>query len=338
MNTFPPISTNAKMPKYQQLVNNLLTDIETGVLKIGDRLPSINEASEDCYLSRDTVERAYTELHRIGVITSIFRKGYFITGINAKIKTKIFFLVGRMNESNKMLFNAFVDAVGKNVIVDVFTYNYKNDNFREIINNHLGNYHYYVIMPHLIEENAENIKTLKKISSERLVLLDNPFENFTGNYSSLWSKVGQDIFGLLKHSVTEMKHYDTLNLVLPNEDYFDSELLNGMREFCEEYGFEFQVLDGLKEEKMEVRNAYFVMDDTDLVEAIKQSQQNNWTLGQEIGVVSFGDACFKEVLAGGITVISAQPERFGALAAEIVTGNKKHQKHVPLSMVWRKSL
>ena len=150
--------------------------------------------------------------------------------------------------------------------------------------------------------------------------------------------MGQDIFGLLKHSVTEMKHYDTLNLVLPNEDYFDSELLNGMREFCEEYGFEFQVLDGLKEEKMEVRNAYFVMDDTDLVEAIKQSQQNNWTLGQEVGVVSFGDACFKEVLAGGITVISAQPERFGALAAEIVTGNKKHQKHVPLSMVWRKSL
>ena len=76
--TFTIKKSDSKLPKYQQLINSLLQDIEMGELKPGERLPSINEASEECYLSRDTVERAYTELHKMGVITSIFRKGYFI--------------------------------------------------------------------------------------------------------------------------------------------------------------------------------------------------------------------------------------------------------------------
>lgn len=187
---FAQAKQDSKTPKYQQLVNTLLIDIEKGDLKTGERLPSINEASEECYLSRDTVERAYSELHRLGVITSIFRKGYFISGKSAKTKTKIFFLVGKITENNKAIFNAFVNYAGKEVAVDIFTYNYKNDNFRDIINNHLGNYHYYVIMPHLIEETEENIKCLKKISGERLIFLEQTMPSLQNANSSILSNSG----------------------------------------------------------------------------------------------------------------------------------------------------
>ena len=98
--SFNSKSPDNKLPKYQQLVKSLLRDIELGDLKPGERLPSINEASEECYLSRDTVERAYTELHKMGAITSIFRKGYFISDSKLNIKTKILFLVGKITESN----------------------------------------------------------------------------------------------------------------------------------------------------------------------------------------------------------------------------------------------
>jgi DNA-binding transcriptional regulator YhcF (GntR family) len=338
MNAFSQISSSSKVPKYQQLVNTLLSDIETGVLKSGDRLPSINEASEECYLSRDTVERAYAELHRLGVITSIFRKGYFITGKNPKMKTKVFFLVGRMTDANKVFFNAFMDSVGKNVIVDVFTYNYKNDNFREIINNHLGNYHYYVVMPHLVEDDAENIKTLKKITGERLLLIDNPFPTLGGNHSSLWSDVRSNLFSLLAQNKEELRKYERLSLVLSNDDYFDAEILRTFPEFCEACGFEFEIMDGLVGEKIEKNTAYFVMDDIDLVEVIKQAQPQGWTLGKEVGVVSFGDSCFKEILAGGITAISYQPEEFGNKAAQIVHGTGRMQEAIPMAWVQRASI
>jgi DNA-binding transcriptional regulator YhcF (GntR family) len=56
------IHTESRTPKYMQVVNLILEDIERGKLKIGDRIPSINETSFDFLLSRDTVEKAYNEL------------------------------------------------------------------------------------------------------------------------------------------------------------------------------------------------------------------------------------------------------------------------------------
>ena len=44
--TFTIKKSDSKLPKYQQLINSLLQDIEMGELKPGERLPSINEASE----------------------------------------------------------------------------------------------------------------------------------------------------------------------------------------------------------------------------------------------------------------------------------------------------
>ncbi|MEN9363721.1 MAG: hypothetical protein RI903_1029, partial [Bacteroidota bacterium] len=140
--SFSAKNSDAKLPKYRQLINSLLQDIEMGDLKPGERLPSINEASEECYLSRDTVERAYTELHKMGVITSIFRKGYFISESKLKTKTKVLFLVGKITDTNKSIYDAFCGYVGKHIHVDIFTYQYKSQQFQEILNQQLGNYHY----------------------------------------------------------------------------------------------------------------------------------------------------------------------------------------------------
>ena len=335
---FAQAKQDSKTPKYQQLVNTLLIDIEKGDLKTGERLPSINEASEECYLSRDTVERAYSELHRLGVITSIFRKGYFISGKSAKTKTKIFFLVGKITENNKAIFNAFVNNAGKDVAVDIFTYNYKNDNFRDIINNHLGNYHYYVIMPHLIEETEENIKCLKKISGERLIFLEQTMPLLQHANSSILTNSGEQIFSVMQQNAKYFKKYKTLNLVLTEEEYFDAELITGFRNFCEANHYNFQVLDGFQDEEVEEGHVYLTMDDADLVAAIKSVQNQGLELGKQVGIISLNDSCYKEILAGGISIISSKPKEIGKLAAEMVQGGKRHSVNVSMEMILRKSL
>jgi len=336
--SFAQAKQDSKTPKYQQLVNTLLIDIEKGGLKTGERLPSINEASEECYLSRDTVERAYSELHRLGVITSIFRKGYFISGKSAKTKTKIFFLVGKITENNKATFNAFVNYAGKEVAVDIFTYNYKSDNFRDIINNHLGNYHYYVIMPHLIEETEENIKCLKKISGERLIFLEQSMPSLLNINSSILCNSGEEIFNVLQQNAKYFKKYKTLNLVLTEEEYFDSELITGFRNFCETNHYDFQVLDGLEDEEVEEGHVYMTMDDVDLVSAIKSAQNQGLELGKQVGIISLNDSCYKEILAGGISIISSKPKEIGKLAADLIQGGKRQNINVSMEMILRKSL
>jgi len=335
---FAQAKQDSKTPKYQQLVNTLLIDIEKGDLKIGERLPSINEASEECYLSRDTVERAYSELHRLGVITSIFRKGYFISGKSAKTKTKIFFLVGKITENNKVIFNAFVHYAGKEVVVDIFTYNYKNDNFRNIINNHLGNYHYYVIMPHLIEETEENLKCLKKISGERLIFLEQTMASLQTANSSILSNSGEEIFRVMQQNVKYFKKYKALNLVLTEEEYFDAELITGFRNFCEANHYDLQVLDGFQDEEVEEGHVYLTMDDVDLVSTIKSVENQGLELGKQVGIISLNDSCYKEILAGGITIISSKPKEIGKLAAEMVHGGKRQSANVSMEMILRKSL
>ena len=336
--SFAQAKQDSKTPKYQQLVNTLLIDIEKGGFKTGERLPSINEASEECYLSRDTVERAYSELHRLGVITSIFRKGYFISGKSAKTKTKIFFLVGKITENNKAIFNAFVNCAGKEVAVDIFTYNYKSDNFRDIINNHLGNYHYYVIMPHLIEENEENIKCLKKISGERLIFLEQSMPSLLNVNSSILCNSVEEIFNVLQQNARHFKKYKTLNLVLTEEEYFDSELITGFRNFCENNHYDFQVLDGLENEEVEVGHVYLTMDDADLVSAIKSVQSQGFELGKQVGIISLNDSCYKEILAGGISIISSKPKEIGKLAADLIQSGKRQNINVSMEMILRKSL
>ena len=44
-------------PKYLQIVNAVIREIENGNIKIGDNVPSINELSIELDIARDTVER-----------------------------------------------------------------------------------------------------------------------------------------------------------------------------------------------------------------------------------------------------------------------------------------
>ncbi|RXK47541.1 GntR family transcriptional regulator [Aquirufa rosea] len=327
-----------KLPKYQQLINSLLQDIEMGELKPGERLPSINEASEECYLSRDTVERAYTELHKMGAITSIFRKGYFISNSSHKLKTKVMFLVGKITDTNKAIFNSFNEAVGKNVMVDIFTYQYKTRQFQEILGQQLGNYHYYVIMPHLIEEEEENIKCLKKIAGDRLILLDHEFKSIQNTHASIVCHPKSQIIQEFSNHTNLFKKYRCLNLVLTEEEYFDAEFINGCGDFCESIQMDFKVLDGLEGEELNEGELYFTLDDTDLIQAIKYADAKNWKLGKDIGIISYHDQGYKEILAGGITVLSNQPEKIGKKAAALIGESIKTTEEIDLQLIVRLSL
>ena len=49
--------------KIEQVMDIIKSDIEHGIFKKGERIPSINETSEEFYLSRDTVEKAQEPQH-----------------------------------------------------------------------------------------------------------------------------------------------------------------------------------------------------------------------------------------------------------------------------------
>lgn len=67
------------MKLYEQLAEELASSIRTGVMKLGDRLPSVRQVSTSRGVSASTVFEAYYLLEARGLIRARERSGYYVT-------------------------------------------------------------------------------------------------------------------------------------------------------------------------------------------------------------------------------------------------------------------
>ena len=70
--------------KYELLVNSMRRDIAEGVLRPGDRLPSLAELRTQHNLSRGTIERVHQLLEQDGLIVREQGRGTFVANISAR--------------------------------------------------------------------------------------------------------------------------------------------------------------------------------------------------------------------------------------------------------------
>ncbi|CAN7555146.1 GntR family transcriptional regulator [Paenibacillus sp. LjRoot153] len=68
-----------KLPKYQQLKQEILSWLHTGRLKPNDQMPSENEIAEQFLMSRQTVRQTFGELEKEGWLYRMQGKGTFVS-------------------------------------------------------------------------------------------------------------------------------------------------------------------------------------------------------------------------------------------------------------------
>ena len=74
---------STKRDVYLEIAERYEKYISLGVLKDGERLPSVRVAAGELGVNPNTVQRAYTLLEERGLIRTIPKKGVFVTfGIN----------------------------------------------------------------------------------------------------------------------------------------------------------------------------------------------------------------------------------------------------------------
>ena len=67
-------------PIYVQIMDGLRQQITSGVLRQGDKLPSVREMAGTLSINPNTIQRAYNELEGEGYIYSVPGKGSFASG------------------------------------------------------------------------------------------------------------------------------------------------------------------------------------------------------------------------------------------------------------------
>ncbi len=75
------IDFRSGLPIYTQIVNQIQTQVVTGVLKPGDQLPTVRALAEDLRVNFNTVARAYRLLDEARIISTQQGRGTYITEI-----------------------------------------------------------------------------------------------------------------------------------------------------------------------------------------------------------------------------------------------------------------
>lgn len=94
------ISNSSGVALYEQIEEQIKSQIMTGELAEGDALPSMRVLAKDLKISIITTKRAYEDLERDGFIYSVTGKGSFVKGINGDIvKENMKFAIQELLES-----------------------------------------------------------------------------------------------------------------------------------------------------------------------------------------------------------------------------------------------
>jgi len=340
------INENSRIPKYKQIVDSIISNIAKGNLLMDEKIPSINQLSEEYYLSRDTVEKAYNILKEKKVIASIRGKGYYIANNQLISKLNVLFLINKLSSYKLKIYNSFVNSIGNNCHTDLHIYHCDETLFLNLLSKNMGAYDYYAIMPHFKTEDLKHIsftdmvlKEVQKIPKDKLVIMDNNKLEIAGEIIEIYQDFKEDIYDALKEGASKIKKYSTLILAYPSNSVYPypRRILNGFRKFCVEHDFEFEVIEEIYEDMILKKGDLFItIEESDLVNLVKQIRATDLTIGKDIGVISYNDTPLKELL--GITVVSTDFVKMGETAAEMILNNKKGIVKNPFNFIDRHSI
>lgn len=74
------LDLQSRTPIYEQLKNKIYELATIGQLRPNDQLPSVRSFARDLGINPNTVQKAYQELEREGIIYSVTGKGSFLSG------------------------------------------------------------------------------------------------------------------------------------------------------------------------------------------------------------------------------------------------------------------
>ncbi len=76
---------NSGIPIYQQIAEQLKTDILSGRLKEGEYLPSIRGLAKELKISVITTMKAYEQLEAEGLVTAVQGKGFYVNAQDSEM-------------------------------------------------------------------------------------------------------------------------------------------------------------------------------------------------------------------------------------------------------------
>ncbi|MFA9199273.1 MAG: GntR family transcriptional regulator [Aquirufa sp.] len=325
-------------PKYRQLANAIIEGIQQGKIHKGELLPSINEVSFEHFMARITVEKGYNYLKQQGIIDSVRGKGFYIKVDEVPRNLRIFLLFNKLSVHKKIIYDAFVKAIGDQGSIDFYIYNNDFNLFKKIVDSRDRDYTHMVLIPHFVEGEEMAIDLINSLPKEKLVLLDKLLPGIQGKFGAVYEDFEHDIYQSLQQAKESLATYQQIRLVFPTQSYYPKEIVQGFINFCRDYAFEYEVLESLSDVSLGSGQVYITVMEDDLLILLERIRKDSLQLGKEIGIISYNETPIKRLLFDGISTISTDFETLGRKAAELVLSNERAKWQNPFVFISRASL
>jgi DNA-binding transcriptional regulator YhcF (GntR family) len=336
------ISENSKVPKYKQIADSIAAKVERGSIRSGQKLPSINQLSTYYLLSRDTVEKAYALLKEKNMIESTPGVGYYISSKHPDSKLKVILLFNKLSAYKKVIYDQLAEKLRDKAYLSLHVYHCDFGLFKQIMEENLEGYHYYILMPHFSEYDPRELsKVVSKVPEDKIIVIDNLIKGIDSYFGCVYQNYLEDIFNALQKLNDKLKAYQKMVLVFPdNNTYpYPYEIVQGFTKFCLFNAFDYEIISSIKKNhKVKKGNAYVLISESDLSNLIKLCRMSDFELGMDVGVISYNETVLKEVLGNGITVMSTDFDEMGKFTAQMILDSQPIKHKNEFRLILRNSL
>ncbi|TPN84003.1 GntR family transcriptional regulator [Aquimarina algicola] len=320
--------------KHEQIVQGIIAAIDADILKVGDKLPSINEMVAEVGYARKTFVKAYTELKERGLVESKNLKGYYIISKETKVTLKVALILFAFHSFQEDFYNTLRKELGKKYHIDIFFHHNNLALFKTIMDNISRKYGMYVIAP--VQED-EVIPLLKTIPSDRLILIDR-YLKMPKEYSYVTQEFEDITYNKLVELAPQIKKYKKFVLFFKPDTDLPLEILNAFNRFIKDHNVDGKVIESYEPDVVKKGTVYFSISDSYLWKVLKEARKMEYRIGSDIGIIAHDDNIIKEIAFGGITTISTDFKTMAQKAAKFVKNRKHIQETIPTYLRRRNSL
>jgi len=330
------INKKSKTPKYQQIIGITLEKIKDGILKKGDILPSLNSLAREYGVAKDTVVKAYDKLKEMNIVGSQHGKSFYIKNRYIDYDKRIFILFDVLQTPYKeILYKGIINNINDRIYLDFYFHNFNPDLFKRLIEDNMGNYDYFIVMPF---PNTVVPKILQKMDQKKLLMLDR-IEDYDGRNCSIISQSHDyELEKALNEGIDLINKYAKMTLVFPEDKHHPMSIKDAFLRFTRKNNIQSDITTSIEIEKVAKKEVYLIIEDDDLVNIIKASKKKKLEIGKDIGIISYNNTPLKEVIENGITVVSVDWNEMALKTAKQINQNTRVEILEPTELIIRSSL
>ena len=119
------VDVRSRVPIYEQIVNSFKEMTVSGVLLPDEKIPSVRELAKEMTINPNTIQKAYQELERQGIIYMKRGQGTFINP-NIKAKNREEKMEQLKEKIKKIIVESMYLGITKDEFIDIISTSYED--------------------------------------------------------------------------------------------------------------------------------------------------------------------------------------------------------------------